>query len=437
MRAPRQVSVLVPSWNGLEHLQRCLPALESQDSPGVPWELVVLDNGSKDGSAEWVRCHCPKARVLSSDLNLGFAAGNMRLVDAAEGDALVFLNNDTRVGPSWLDSLVDALAKAPDDVAAISGMVHDWEGERLDFGRGILTFDGHAFQLDFGRPLAQARLPEAGEELLFPSGGNMIIWRDAFLEVGGFDADYFAYLEDVDLGWRLWSSGRRVLSAPAALSYHRSMATSDLLGNANRGFLFERNAFMTAYKNYEAGTWERMMPAIMLTLLSRLETLTIQNNPGGELLTVDPYDGRIANTGRPAAGDGFRDPAALSRLERWTQMRPGQLFRAALSRLDTEPRGATRSGEAVPQLTDERTRAHHRAVWSLLAGLDRGAEKRARVQTLRRRSDSEIFARFPLYLVPTYPGDEDLFAGVGFRAWLPDELPLVENTLQEIMEGHG
>jgi hypothetical protein len=88
-------------------------------------------------------------------------------------------------------------------------------------------------------------------------------------------------------------------------------------------------------------------------------------------------------------------------------------------------------------LSDARTIAHHRAVWNLLGGLDRAAAARERVQGRRRRSDSEIFARFPLYVVPTYPGDAALFASLGFRAWLAPDLPLRHATLEEVMRWEG
>ena len=199
-------------------------------------------------------------------------------------------------------------------MAAVSGRIVDWSGERLDFARGLMTFDGHAFQQDFGRPLAEVELPAAGAELLFACGGNMIVRRDSFLAAGGFDESYFAYLEDVDLGWRLWSGGERILFAPEAVVHHRSMATSQLLGAFHRGFLFERNAFLTAYKNYEAGLWEELMPAVLLTLIHRTQTLMVQNNPGGELLTLDPYAGHIANTGHPEPDHrGGRRPRARRR----------------------------------------------------------------------------------------------------------------------------
>jgi len=435
-----RASVAIVSWNGREHLATCLAALAAQDDPGIPWEVLVLDNGSTDGTAEWLARAHPDVRLLASPRNLGFCAGNVRLVEAAAGDAVAFLNNDTRPEPGWLAALVEALAGAPADVAAVSGKIVDWEAERLDFGRGVMTFDGHAFQLDFRRPLKRARVPEAGEELPFACGGNMLVRRASFLAAGGFSPEYFAYLEDVDLGWRLWSGGERVLFAPAAVVRHRSSATSDLLGLWNRGFLFERNAFLTAYTNYEPGLWEQMMPAILLTFLARTQALLARNNPGGATLALDPYAGCIANTApaasepAPSAAAAPADtrpsaftPAGLA--VRWKEYGAQDLLRRAWAKL----RGPARPPR-FPVLDDERTIAQLRALSYLLGHLDGAAARRAAVQARRRRPDREIFARFPPYLVPTYPGDAELFASPGFAAWLPKELPLVRAELAEIME---
>lgn len=447
----RKVSVALLSWNGRRHLETCLEALAAQRDPGVDWEILVLDNGSTDGTADWMRSEVlprhPRVRLIASPVNLGFCAGNNRLVAEAAGDAVAFLNNDTRPRPEWLGALVDALAGAPPDVAAVSGKIIDWAGERLDFGRGVMTFDGHAFQLDFRRPLARARVPAAGEELLFACGGNMLIRRESFLRVGGFDESYFAYLEDVDLGWRLWSGGERVIFVPDAVVHHRSSATSDLLGLYNRGFLFERNAFLTAFKNYEAGVWESIMPALLLTLLSRTQTLLLENNPGAETLRLDPYAGHIANTA-PAGAAPALAASALPQIPpittwegfrlRWKGYGPQDLVRRGLRKakgrfLPPPPSAAPEP----PRLTDERTIAQLRALSWLLGNLDRAAACRAAVQKRRKRSDREIFERFPLYLVPTYPGDYALFNSPGFQACLPEDLPLVRGTLEELMEWGG
>ena len=314
----------------------------------------------------------------------------------------------------------------------------------------------------------------------------MLIRRASYLAAGGFDDDYFAYLEDVDLGWRLWAGGERVRFARDAVVHHRSMATSDLLGAFNRGFLFERNAYLTAYKNYEAGLWERVMPAILLTLISRTQTLLVQNNPATSTLTLDPYAGWIANTARgpggrdrlstdviggadrsggsPGSATGGADPpgaslagvaevppAVSASLRRpavgplpardllaalpgkWRELGTLELLRRATRRLGRR----LRRSPVHPTITDERTVAQLRALTYLLANLDSTAAKRRQVQARRRVPDREIFARFPAYLVPTYPGDAHLFAGPGFRTWLPGDLPLVESTLEELMEITG
>ena len=410
MSVLRKVSVAVLSWNGRGHLQTSLPALEAQVGTGVPYEILVLDNGSTDDTTAWVRRHHPGVRLERSDRNLGFCAGNNLLVSIAGGDAVAFLNDDTRPSPTWLGALVSALADAPDDVAAVSGLLTDWAGARLDCARGVMTFDGHAFRVGRGRPLPSADVPRAGDELFFPTGANMLVRRDAFLAAGGFDEDYFAYYEDVDLGWRLWAGGQRVVCAPDAVAAHRSGATGDRLGHAHRGTLFERNSFLTAYKNYEAGLWERMMPAVLLTLLSRTQSMLV-GNPLGDQLAVDPFRNLVETGTAPAPSRAGRLRQAL--LDDLRELRP-----AAFS---------------APRITQKPTVAQFRALDFILRHLDRAAVKRAAVQARRRRSDREILERFPPYLVPTYPGDEALFDSAGFRSWLPGDVRLVECALGDLV----
>jgi GT2 family glycosyltransferase len=441
--APRSAAVAVVSWNGRRHLEVLLPALEAQVDPGVPWEVLLFDNGSKDGTAGWVRRAFPRVRVVESPVNVGFCAANNRLVELAGADLVALLNNDTRPRREWLGALVAALAAAPADVAAVSGLIVDWEGRRLDFARGAMTFDGHAFQVGFRRPLAgagAAEIPPDGAELPFACGGNLLVRRDRFLAAGGLDESYFAYLEDVDLGWRLWAGGERVLFAREAVVHHRSSATSDLLGLFHRGFLFERNAFLTAYKNYEDGLWERWMPAILLTLTHRMQHLLVHANEGGGALAVDPYAGEVADTAPAAAGHGAEPPARLADLpDRWRRYGTAELARRLAARLRREvaarrpPRRP--AAPAAPRLTDPRTVAQLRATSWLLGHLDAAAEGRRRAQARRRCGDAEYFARFPPLLVPTYPGDEGLFASPGFRAWLPAEPKLVEARLEDVMHG--
>ncbi|MEO1084948.1 MAG: glycosyltransferase family 2 protein [Acidobacteriota bacterium] len=434
------VSILLLSWNGRHHLEQCLPALARQRPAGVDVEILVLDNGSTDGTTAYLEEHHPDVRRLRSDVNLGFCGGNNYLAREATGDALILLNDDTRPRDIWLAELVDAARRAPDDVGAVSGLIVDWEGERLDFGRGLLAFDGHAFQHGYRRDLEEARgaglVPKDGDELFFACGGNMLIPRQLYLELGGFDQSFFAYLEDVDLGWRLWSAGHRVVAAPAAVVHHRSMATSQQLGNANRGFLFERNAFLTVAKNLDDEARRLFMPAIWLTLVHRTQTLLVQNNLGGEQLTLDPFAGLIANTASPSSTSSEAPPSApaaaplpdlfavgtggppeTSLAEKWRGYGPREFVRRGVRKaarlalpsfLFDEPSAAT-------SLTDPRTVAQLQAITWILGHQDAALTARDAVQKKRRRPDREIFERFPPVVVPTYPGDRRLFGSRAFE----------------------
>ncbi|MEM1179735.1 MAG: glycosyltransferase family 2 protein [Acidobacteriota bacterium] len=455
-----RVSILLLSWNGRHHLEHCLPALARQRAPGVDFEILVLDNGSTDGTTAYLEEHHPEVRRIRSDVNLGFCGGNNHLAREATGDALILLNDDTRPHEDWLAALVDAARRAPDDVGAVSGLILDWDGERLDFGRGLMAFDGHAFQHGYRRPLAGARadglVPNDGDELFFACGGNMLIRRDLYRELGGFDGSFFAYLEDVDLGWRLWSAGYRVLAAPGAVVHHRSMATSQQLGNANRGFLFERNAFLTVTKNLDDVARRALMPAIWLTLVHRTQTLLVQNNLGGGQLTLDPYAGLIANTASPAAAEaaaststpspasvdetelfaaGTGGPPETTLAEKWRGYGPREFVRRGLRKaarlalpgfLFDEPAADT-------SLTDPRTVAQLQAITWILGHQDAALASRDAVQKRRRRPDAEIFERFPPVVVPTYPGDRRLFGSRSFDEAL-NGAAVARYALEDLMD---
>lgn len=427
-----RISILVPSWNGRGHLEHCLAALNEQHAPGVEHEVLVLDNGSSDNTCSWIATNHAHVKVIASPINLGFAEAMNRLAGAATGNLLAFLNNDTSPQRGWLGELVAALLGAPPEVAAVSGLILDWDGGLLDFADGVVTFDGHAFQRGYRLPLAKAHLPASGAHLPFACGANALVRREAFDAVGGFDRDYFAYFEDVDLGWRLRLAGWHIAFAPRAVIHHRSMATSELLGRYRRGVLFERNAFATAFKNLDDHSFGALMPAIWATLAHRTTTLLADNNPGGASIRHDPFpvlpsashDAPRATIGGPTPGNaprrGLRD--RLSRFG-WRET-----TRRGLARITS-----LTLAHGGPVVTDPRTLSQLQALTGILAGLDRLVVKRAAVQALRRRPDTALLAEFPLWVVPTYPGDEQFFASTGFQGLLPSSLPLRRARLDELM----
>jgi GT2 family glycosyltransferase len=378
-----------------------------------------------------VRAQHPWVRLVESPTNLGFAEANNRLAELAEGDDLVLLNNDTHPEPEWLAALAEAAGAAAPDVAAIAGRLVDWQGERLDFGYGLRTFDGHAFQLDHRRPLASARLPADGEELPFACGANMLVRRRSFHAAGGFDPAYFAYLEDVDLGWRLWAGGERIVAARDAVVRHRAAATSDRVGPFLRGSLFERNALVTAWKNLDDELWPQLMPAILTTFLARLETIVVAGNPGAaELLRRDPFTGQVSRRDAPggALAGPQLDPSWRDKLQR---LGPAEFARRAWGRISRRLRRLVAGGGF--ELSHPQALSHLRAMSLFLALLDTAAAGRDAARRRRTRSDRELCERFPLHLIPTYLGDEELFASVGFQSLLPASPVLVRKTLDEVM----
>ncbi len=273
MSSTPSVTIIVLTCNGRRHLEVCLPSLDALDYPDTA--VMVADNGSTDGSAAWIRARHPRVRVVEMGANLGFAAAYNRAVQAAGTDYVVLLNDDTRVEPSWLTHLVEAAER--NGVAAAASTILDWEGSRIDFVGGMPTFAGHSWQLDHGQPAGKVY---AERPLLFGCGASVLIRRDAYLEAGGFDEDYFAYFEDVDLGWRLNLLGHATVFAPKAVTYHRLHGTFGALAHALRLRLYERNALATICKNYGDEALARVLPSAVALTLARSLTAAKLDDEG-------------------------------------------------------------------------------------------------------------------------------------------------------------
>ena len=258
------VSVLILNYNGRAHLEACLPTVAAQTYPRDRFQIHVIDNGSTDGSVDFVRRTFPHVGIHTFDRNLGFAEPYDIVAQACDGDYLAFLNNDTRVDPEWLTELVGAAQRH--GAACAASRILDWDGRRIDFVGGVTSFIGHSWQRDNGEP---AERPYGETPLLFACGGSMLVRRDAYVDAGGFDRDFFAYFEDVDLGWRMAVLGHTTVLAPRAVTYHRLHGTAGKIAFAQRLRLYERNALAMIYKNYEAGTLRRVLPAAIALSLAR------------------------------------------------------------------------------------------------------------------------------------------------------------------------
>ena len=258
-RSASEVSVVTVNWNGQDHLTRLLPSLMTL---GVR-EVIVVDNGSTDGSRSFVRRHYPQVQLLENQVNRGFAQPSNLGARQAQGRYVAFINNDMRAHANWIDA---ALTHLSPEVPCVASRILDWEGHRVDFNGSSLQYLGYALQKDQGKLLEEV---SHSEQILFPCGGAMLIEREVFLQLGGFDPDFFALFEDVDLGWRLWIAGFAVALAPESIVYHRGHATLATQANEKTRYLMHRNALLTIMKNYEEENFRKVLPLAILLALKR------------------------------------------------------------------------------------------------------------------------------------------------------------------------
>jgi GT2 family glycosyltransferase len=197
---------------------------------------------------------------------LGFAAAcNAGAREARQPGVLAFLNNDMRFERDFMLELVAPLARG--DCAATTAKILGWDGRTIDTSGTGTTFLGIAVQPGFG----QAPRPEhdVARKTLFACGGAMAIDAKLFREVGGFDEQYFAYYEDLDLGWRLWLMGHEVHYRPGALCYHHHSHTSKRFSPEVIRLVMIRNSLLTCIKNYDEANFARILPAMLALAIRR------------------------------------------------------------------------------------------------------------------------------------------------------------------------
>ncbi|MBI1745447.1 MAG: glycosyltransferase family 2 protein [Acidobacteria bacterium] len=241
------VSVIILNWNGKKLLAACLDALAAQTFRD--FEVVLLDNGSRDGSAEYVRSQYPWVRLVESSFNLGFAGGNNRALLSAQGELIVTLNNDTQVVPEFVQALVDAASTDPRIGMVAAKMVNFYDHRKLD-SMGIRAAP-NAMGYNIGVGEMDHGQYDAVENLLGPCAGAALYRRALLEEVGFFDDDFFAYYEDLDLAWRARLAGWKCALAPAAVVYHIHSATGGR-GSPFAVYHIQRNKWYALVKNWPA-----------------------------------------------------------------------------------------------------------------------------------------------------------------------------------------
>jgi GT2 family glycosyltransferase len=249
---PQPVAIVVVTWNSRRDIERCLGAAARED----PLEVVVVDNGSSDGSAEWVAAQYPQVRLLRNDHNAGFSVANNQGIAVTSAQYVALLNNDAAPEPTWLANIVTAMESDP-SVGMCAAQILRWGQRDTIDSMGIAPDrSGTFWQLENGLPRADA--PSAPRPVFGASGAACLYRRSMLDDIGGLDEDYFAYLEDADLAWRAQLAGWRCLCVPTAVVYHRHSATAGQ-GSPLKGYHLGRNKWWTIIKDYPA-------PAILWNL---------------------------------------------------------------------------------------------------------------------------------------------------------------------------
>ncbi|MCX6901550.1 MAG: glycosyltransferase family 2 protein [Verrucomicrobia bacterium] len=253
------VSVVIPNLNARSWLERCIRSLQAQTLQ--PTEIILVDQNSNDGSADYVAATFPDVRLFRQPDDLGFTGACNEGMRAAQGEFIVLFNTDARAEPDWLETLVKAMG-SDETIGSAACLTLDYHDSKLIYslGDGFLP-GGDAFNI--GRGMAwRSDLPMP--RYVFGGSGCTVIYRRSALDrVGLLDEDFYTFHEDVDLAWRLQLAGFKCLYVPQAVAYHVGNATGRKFKERN-AFISGRNRWLVLFKNLPLGLWIRFAPQMAL-----------------------------------------------------------------------------------------------------------------------------------------------------------------------------
>lgn len=256
------VAIVILNWNGISLFPQFLPSiLEHSLREGVT--VYVADNGSTDGSPEFLEAHFSQVTLLRLGHNYGFAGGYNRALALIEADIYVLVNSDVEVTPQWIEPCVARLMDAP-RVAAVQPKVISWKNkdkfEYAGAAGGFLDHWGYPFCR--GRILAEVETDHGQYDdpvsILWATGACLFIRAEAFHQAGGFDEDFFAHMEEIDLCWRLKNQGYQIWVEPGSSVYHLGGATLSYQ-SPRKVYLNFRNSLWMLLKNLPSG---RLLPVL-------------------------------------------------------------------------------------------------------------------------------------------------------------------------------
>ena len=257
----KKATVVIPNWNGMAFLKACLDSLMVQDTDD--FEILLIDNASKDESVDFVRTNYPSVRVDVMPENLGFSGGVNEGILRSETPYVILLNNDTECAPGFVGALIRAADRDPKIFSVSARMVNFHDRTLMDDAGDLYTVLGWGAQRGVGQPVEDPHYAKP-KDVFSACAGAALYRRALFSKIGLFDPDHFAYLEDIDVGYRARIHGYRNVYEPDAWVYHVGSGTTGSKYNEFKVRLSARNALYLVYKNMPAVQRVLNAPALAL-----------------------------------------------------------------------------------------------------------------------------------------------------------------------------
>jgi len=253
------ISIVIPNWNGEDFLEVCLDSLRKQTHDN--FEVILVDNGSTDGSVDFVKRNYPEVKIISLPTNRGFAYAVNTGIRQSQSEYIALLNNDTEADPRWLEELCRGLENNP-EIGFCASQTLFFHNRDIINSAGLAYYkDGTAGDRGYGEP---DRGQYGKQRKVFGASGVAVMYRREMLEdIGLFDEDFFAFYEDVDLSFRAQLCGYQCIYQPMAVVYHVGGGTI-LPTNPKNRFLCDRNLIYVLVKNLPTKLLIKYLPSILI-----------------------------------------------------------------------------------------------------------------------------------------------------------------------------
>ena len=254
----KKITAIIVNWNDKDVIVECIQSLLDQDKNEI--DIIISDNGSKDGSIELIRARFPSITIIENGENLGFGSALNRGLAVAKGDYLLFLNSDLKLNPMCVGELVKLLESDSNTGGAIPKILYINQKNTINSLGVLINYTGIAYPNLLGQK-------DPGWEKPFESacGGIFMLRKEVYETVGGFDEDLFLYHEDHDLSWRIRLAGWSLQVAPQAIMYHHYKFNKGVL----KYYSSEKNRLYLLLKNMEIKTLALISPALIIVEFSQ------------------------------------------------------------------------------------------------------------------------------------------------------------------------